>query len=119
MLILLRFISWPCVIYPAGSGTLRTARPYLQRCAERGHAVQTEAPRRATRPGDALRPRLAVSVAAVLVTVVGAVALPPGAHGAAEEENNPQGEARRGGAACGQHRVRERGDRRDVMEGPL
>lgn len=97
-------------------------RPYLHWCAERGRVVHAEAPRRAARPRDALRPRVA-SIVVVLTVVVGTVALPPGARGGAqekEEEDNPQWEA--GGDARGQHRlsrelrgVREtRGE--DVME---
>lgn len=77
---------------------LQTVRcAYLQRRGERRHTVQTEAPRRAPRPGHTLRPGL---------IVVSVVVLPPGADAGAEQENNPQGQARRGGATCGQHLVR-------------
>lgn len=77
---------------------LQTLRcPYLQRCGERRHTVQTEAPRRAPRPGHTLRPGL--------IIIISIIVLPPGADTGAEQENNPQGQARRDGATCGQHLV--------------
>ena len=73
------------------------AAPYLQRCGQRRHAVQAEAPRRAPRPGDRLRPGL------LPITTLSISVLPPGAHAAAGEDDNPQRQARHGTAARGQH----------------
>lgn len=73
------------------------AAPYLLRCGQRRHAVQAEAPRRAPRPGDRLRPGL------LIITTISITVLPPGAHTAAGEDDNPQRQARHDTAARGQH----------------
>ena len=84
---------------------------HLQRGGERRDAVQAEAPRRARRPGNALRPGLLIR---------GVLPLLPAAHSGAAEDNNPQRQARHDSTAAGGQHLRpgqEWAVRREDAEG--
>lgn len=70
-----------CEVTLLEEGQFKHVRPHLQRSGERRCRVQTEAPRRAPRPGNTFRPGL------IIISVIVVLS---GADTAAEEENSPE-----------------------------